>query len=133
MKKCPQCEMTVADPCECPVCKTNLVDEEYFEGKGEIYKLNKFFLPFFIKRCWFFICCCALILLKTLFFGIDFNISILLTPLLLFITLMESLFPERLKNLAKWKYSDNYLDFAFASSFELYFCGIFALASSFLW
>lgn len=132
MKECPKCKMTVAAHGECPVCRTDLTAIPYSDSKGEIYKLNKYFIPYFMTRCKFFICCCVLILLKVVFFDIKFNLYICLTSLLLLVTLAESLFPERMKNAVEWKYSDHYLDFM-SGSFSKYFSGILALASAFLW
>ena len=131
MKTCPNCKMTTDSTCECPVCKTSLASEEFFEGKGEIYKLNKFFLPFFIKKCWFFSLCCALILLKTLFLGISFNARILISALFLVLCLVQALFPERLNRLFKWKYSEEYLQST--SNIVVYVSGICAFLSAFLW
>ena len=132
MKTCPKCGMTVNAHCECPVCKTDLTNIPYSNSKGEIYKLNKFFIPYFMRKCKFFISCCVIILLKIAFFDIKLNLYILLTILLLLTTLAESLFPERIKGAVEWKYSDNYIDFV-SGSFSKYFSGILALASAFLW
>ncbi len=131
MKECCKCGMTVAAHSECPVCKTDLTDIPYSDSKGEKYKLNKFFIPYFMRRCKFFICCCVLILLKILFFNIKFNLYVLITILLL-MTLAESLFPERIKKAMEWKYSDNYIDFV-SGSFSKYLTGIVAVVSAVLW
>lgn len=132
MKTCNKCGMTMAAHSECPVCKNDLTNTPYSDSKGEIYKLNKFFIPYFFKTCIFFICCCVLILLKIVLFGIELNWYILFTVLLLLETLAESLFPERMKNAMSWKYSDGYMDFLIGS-FGKYFSGVLALISSVLW
>lgn len=132
MKKCPKCGMTINAHSECPACRMDLTTIPYSDSKGERYKFNKFFFRYFMKKCKFFICCSMLILLKIAFFDVKLNIYILLTILLLLMVLAESLFPERLKSVMEWKYSDNYIDFV-SGSWSKYFSGILALVSAFLW
>jgi general stress protein CsbA len=124
--------MTLAAHCECPACKADLTNIPYSDSNGEIYKLNKFFISYFIKKTKFFICCLATIVLKIIFFKITFNRYVFLTILLLLMTLAESLFPERINSAMRWKYSDNYIDFV-SGSFGKYFSCILALVSVFLW
>ena len=118
--------------CECPVCNTDLTDAPYSDKKGEVYKLNKFFALYFMKKCKFFICCCVLIVLKIIFFNIKLNLYVLLSVLLLLMTLAESLFPERIKNAMSWKYSDSYIDLV-SGPFIKYACGVLALVFALLW
>ena len=75
MKKCPKCQMTIDAHSECPVCKQHLCDVEYvINCKGERYKLNKYFLPYFLKKCVFALICTAIVLAKIILFGIRFNL-----------------------------------------------------------
>lgn len=132
MKHCPRCQMTVDAHSECPVCKADLTDVAYRERSGETYKLNRWFVGYFIRKNVFFLCCVALIVLKVICFGATINGYLLLTAVLLLWMVAESLFPERLKQLVDWRYTESFLELMSGRP-TILACGVLALISTVLW
>lgn len=139
LKDCPNCGMTVSAHCECPICKADITDEPYSKHNGERYKLSKLFWPYFFRKCWLFLICFTLIILKTIFFGVTVMLNVGTTVICVFSTFIclifsffDSLFPEWLKSLSEWKYSDNYIDMTSSSAWK-YILGILALLFTIIW
>lgn len=139
LKDCPNCGMTVAAHCECPICKFDITNVPYSEHTGERYKLSRLFWRYFFKKSWFALICFLFVFLKIIIFGITVKINTTTTVLCVLATFISliasfcfSLFPEWLKSLSEWKYSDNYLDMTSGSAWK-YIVGVLALLFSIVW
>ncbi len=139
LKDCPNCGMTVSAHCECPICKYDITNVPYSEHTGERYKLNKIFWRYFLRKSWFVLICLLLVILKIIVFGVTVRVNVGTTVICVFSTVIclifsffESLFPEWLKSLSKWKYSDNYIDMTSGSAWK-YIVGVLALLFTIMW
>lgn len=140
LKDCPKCGMTVAAHCECPVCKADITDLPYSESRGERYRFNKYFWPYFFKKCWFFLFCFAAVILKLVLFGVTDRIDNSgLTGLCVFNSFLWlafsfwiSFFPEWSKAVSEWRFNDSYIDMIHHPVLK-YIYGILALGFAITW
>ena len=109
MKVCPTCHMTVDGHSECPVCRAVLTDVPYEENAGERYVLNKYLVPYLLRRQKFPLICGLAVLLRLVTSLSQLNIYALAAVLLTADCFANAFFPNRLaKGFWAWKYSEDY-------------------------
>lgn len=131
MKQCPRCKMTTDSHSECPVCNNDISDVEYSKKRWEGYALNKYFLPYFLKKCIIPLCCALFIAGKIIIFGVNFNYYFIINLVLLLYTFLEYLFPRMMIELQVWKYNESYLEDT-ATIGKILLCALTVLLS-FIW
>ncbi len=132
MKTCPTCRMTVNAHSECPMCKTELTDIPYSDRRGEVYKLNRWFWPYFIKTNRWSLASFALVVVKIICFGLTWNGYMLVTALFLLLMVLFALFPERWKGLGSWRFSEEYNELL-SGNFAQGLLGFLTVISMLLW
>ena len=71
MKKCPNCQMIVNEPYECPYCQTTLTYEAPVMTDREKLRCNRYFWLFQLKNCWFSLLCLFVSITVMLLSGSD--------------------------------------------------------------
>ena len=132
MKWCPKCESVVDAHCECPVCRTDLTDVECVDVRYEIYRYNKYFFLHLFRKHIFQTACLIIVLVNTAISLINgrFHWACLLAIFSAFLSLVESLYRNRMIEFYQYKYS---YDFAERSNLiNRYASGVLGVILSFL-
>ena len=102
--------MTTDSHSECPVCNNDISDVEYSKKRWEGYALNKYFLPYFLKKGWLALLLTLYIVGKIILFGVEFNYYFVLNIILSLYLYLDFLFERMFIELAAWKYNESYLE-----------------------
>jgi len=132
VKICPNCKMTVDAHCECPICKKPITNVPYSDRNGERYKLNKYFFPYFLRKCALPIVCTLSVAFKIVLFGINHYLLFAMGLICIAFSYLEFLFHNLLNSIFSIIYSESFLDSAFNKSTK-YLALIFAVIFLFLW
>jgi len=111
MKKCPTCKMTVDADNECPFCYTTITYEPVVFCDKETHVWNKYFVRYWIKRCWFSLLCFVIVLLRWIFVKAALPYAFLLPLLLAGLSLLLSILERKVASGMQWKYSEGYSAF----------------------
>ncbi len=130
MKFCPKCKMTVDAHCECPVCHNNLTNEPYTADEGEVYVFNKYLIPYLLRVHYFPIVCALVVIIRIILTFSTINWYCLLALFLVFLSLLESLFKNRISAIESWMFSEDYSNIR--CTIAKYGAGILGVLVSFL-
>lgn len=132
MKECPKCNMTVNAHCECPACKNNITDIPYSERKWERYTLNRYLLPYLIKKRLFCIVCVLVLIIRLITnHSIDSWYFFVLSIVSVTACFLYTFFENGMLELDLWKYSEAYIEPR--HKILKWSTGVISIVLSFLW
>lgn len=108
MKKCPTCNMTVADDNECPFCGESIVYELVCDADREQIVWNKYFFKYTVKNIWFSVICCLVGVIKIIVARPPMSELLIAAIVCAIFSLAVSCFGRSWMVNLSWKYTKSY-------------------------
>lgn len=108
MKACPICKSIVDEEFECPVCLTTLTYEPNCAGDREEYTVNKFFIRYMTRQCWFSVFCTVVVTVLAFFIDSALWVSSVMAWAAAACSVLMGIFQRYLIKKYQWKYTADY-------------------------
>lgn len=134
MKECPMCKSVVDEEFECPICWTTLTYEPNCDGK-EHFVLNKFYVRYLLRQCWFSLLCLGITVALMCFVDFVWHPACVMPYVAAVVSVLMGIFQRQLIKLIQWKYSQGYANFGvvygkyIAAILAVFTAGLLALSN----